>query len=150
MKSIDRLIGLVFILLSLGVCLVSFRLQGGSLEIPSHMIFPLMLGLALLIISIVFFIQSKSSSLPSFSEFFTKGEGSKIIYLLGIFFLCVLILEPMGFMVSIFALMFLLLIGIGGKTVGKSILYSLIISLSTYLLFTRLLAVRLPKGILWF
>ncbi len=150
MKSVDRLSGLFFILLSVILCLTTLELPGWSLESPGPVVFPLLLGLSLLILSIIFFVQSRSSPSSAFSSLFSKGEVLRVIYLLGAFFLCVITLEWIGFVVSIFALMVFLLTGIGGKRIAGSIFFSLISSLSIYVIFTRLLGVRLPRGVLWF
>ena len=149
MRSTDKLSSIFFILFSLAICLASLKLPKGSLSDPGPMAFPLLLGISLLILSVAFFVQSKSSLLYRFSDLFAKGEGLKAIYLLGTFSLCVLIFESVGFLVSIFVLLLLLFKGIGGKTIMKSIFYGSIISVLTFLLFTRL-GIPLPKGILWF
>lgn len=150
MKNPDRLSGAFFILLSVAICLFALRLPGGTLGTPGPMVFPLLLGLSLLAISIFLFVQSKPSPLFRYSNIFPKGEVLKVIYVLGTFFLSFLIFEPMGFVISIFTLLALLFKGIGGKTIAKSILYGLIISLAAYLSFQHLLGVRLPKGVLGF
>jgi len=149
MKNLDRLSSLFFILLSIAICLGAIKLPGGTLSNPGPMFFPFFLGLCLLILSIVLFVQSGRSPLCNFSELFQKGEGVKAIYVMGTFALSAIFFEAMGFVVSMFILMVLLLKGIGGKTVMMSILYALIITLPTYFLFT-LLGVPLPRGPLWF
>lgn len=150
MKSVDRLSALFFILLSVTICFATLKLQGWSFESPGPIIFPLLLGLSLFILSIIFFVQSGTAPPSSFSALFPKEEGLKVIYLLGVFFLCAVTLEQIGFVVSIFALMVLLLTRIGGKRIAGSIFFSLITSLAIYLIFTRLLGIRLPRGVLWF
>jgi len=100
--------------------------------------------------SIFLFVRSRPSLLSSYFDIFPKAEVLKVIYVIGTFFLSILILELMGFVASIFILFALLLKGIGGKTISKSIFYGLIISLAAYLSFQHLLGVRLPKGVLGF
>lgn len=134
----------------MAICLFALRLPGGTLGTPGPMVFPLLLGLSLLVLSIFLFAQSKPLPLFSYSNIFPKGEVLKVLYVLGTFFLSFLIFEPMGFVISIFTLLVLLIEGIGGKTIAKSILYGLIISLAAYLSFQHLLGVRLPKGVLGF
>jgi hypothetical protein len=150
LKNPDKLSGAFFILLSLVICLFALRLPGGALGTPGPMVFPLLLGLSLLTLSLFLFTQSKPLPLFRYANIFPKGEVLKVIYVLGAFFLSFLIFEPMGFVISIFTLLALLIKGIGGKTIAKSILYGLIISLAAYLSFQHLLGVRLPKGVLGF
>ena len=150
MKNPDQLGGAFFILFSAAICLLALRLPGGTLETPGPMIFPLLLGLSLLALSILLFTQSKPSAQISYASIFPKGEVLKVLYVLAAFFFSLLVFERIGFVVSILALLALLFRGIGGKTPAKSILYALIISLTAYLSFFHLLGVRLPKGALNF
>ncbi len=146
MKNPDRLSGAFFIFFSAAACLFAWRLPGGTLEIPGPMIFPLLLGLSLLALSIFLLAQSKPSAQISYANTFPKGEVYKVLYVLAAFLLSLLIFERMGFVISILALLALLFRGIGRKTIAQSILYALIISLTAYLSFYHLLGVRLPKG----
>ncbi len=150
MRSRDRLSGLFFVVLSLAMCLACFKLQRGVLELPSYMTFPLLLSLSLLITSIVLFVKSGPLSSLRPPKLFAEREGAKALYLLITFFFSLVLLEPLGFVISIFLLIALLLRGLSGKTAIKSALYGMAVSVSTYLFFTRLLAVRLPQGILTF
>ncbi len=150
MKSVDRLSALFFILLSVAICLATLKLPGWSFASPGPMVFPLLLGVSLLVLSIVFFVQSRTAPPSRFADLFAPGEGGKVIYLLAIFFVCAAVLERLGFVASIFALMVLLLTGIGRKRIAGSIFFSLVASLGIYFTFTRLLGVRLPRGVLWF
>ena len=150
MKNLDRLSGAFFFFLSVAICLFALRLPAGTLGTPGPMVFPLLLGLSLLAFSLFLFAQSKSSPLSSDSNLFPKGEVLRVLYVLGTFFLSFLLFERIGFVISISALLALLFKGIGGKTIAKSILYGLIISLAAYLSFHHLLGVRLPKGVLGF
>jgi putative tricarboxylic transport membrane protein len=150
LKNLDRLSAAFFFLLSVAICLFALQLPGGTLGTPGPMVFPLLLGLSLLALSLSLFAQSKSSPLSSDANIFPKGEVLKVLYVLGAFFLSFLIFDRMGFVISIFVLLALLFKGTGGKTTAKSILYGLIISLAAYVSFHHLLGVRLPKGILGF
>ena len=150
MKFSDRLSSLFFLGFSLFVCFSSLEIRDGSITIPNHMVFPGLVGLFLLAMSIVLWVQSKSSSVSSSCELFFKGETLKILYFSVTFSLCAFLLEPVGFVISILAFIVLLLKGIGGKPLGRSVVYGLIISLSTYLFFTYLLGARLPRGVLTF
>lgn len=150
MKNPDRLSGLFFILLSIAMCAFSLGLPRGTLGTPGPILFPLLLSLSLLAFSIFLFVRSRPSLLSSYFDIFPKAEVLKVIYVIGTFFLSILILELMGFVTSIFILFALLFKGIGGKTISKSIFYGLIISLAAYLSFQHLLGVRLPKGVLGF
>lgn len=69
---------------------------------------------------------------------------------MGFFFLFTFIFEFLGSVISVFVLMLLLMKVIGGNTIGKAVLYSSVITLSTYLVFVTILGVRLPKSSLGF
>ena len=150
MKNPDRLSGAFFILFSAAACLLALRLPEGTMGIPGPMVFPLLLGLCLLVLSMLLFTQSRPSAQISYANIFPKGEIFKVLYVLAAFFLSLFAFERIGFVVSILALLALLFRGIGRKTTAQSILYALIISLTAYLSFFHLLGVRLPKGALNF
>ncbi len=150
MTNPDRLSSGFFILLSVTICLFALQLPGGTLKNPGPMVFPFLLGLCLLILSVAFFVQSRGSRTSSDSRMVTKGEILKVAYLLGVFSFSIMILEPLGFEISLFVLLALLIKGIGRRTLVRSIFYGMIISLPTYFLFTRILGVRLPRGVFFF
>lgn len=150
MRNPDRLSGLFFILFSIAMCALSLRLPRGTLGTPGPIVFPLLLSLSLLAFSLFLFVRSKPSLLSSYFDIFPKAEVLKVIYVLGTFFLSILIFELMGFVISIFVLLALLFRGIGAKTILQSFVYGLIISLAAYFCFQSLLNMPLPKGILWF
>ena len=130
--------------------MLALRLPGGTMGMPGPMAFPLLLGLSLLALSILLYAQSRPSPQFRYSHIFPKGEVLKVLFVLGALFLSLLVFERIGFVISTFALLALLFRGIGGKTMVRSIVYGLIISLAAYLSFYYLLAVRLPKGVLNF
>jgi len=146
----DRPSSIFFFFLSVAICLASLQLRAGSFEAPGPMVFPLLLGLCLLLLSIILFVQSGPTSPANLSEVLSPGELVSVIYFMGIFFLCVFIFEPMGFVTSIFVLIVLLLKVIGDKKTVSALLYGLTMTLSVYLIFVKILGVRLPKGVLGF
>jgi len=150
LKNPDRVSGAFFIVLSVAILLFALRLPGGTLGTPGPRVFPLLIALSLLALSIFLFTQANPSPVFSYSNIFPRGEVSKVLYVLGTFFLSLLIFERMGFLISISTLFALLYKGIGRKTIAESILYGLLISLAAYLFFDHLLDVRLPKGVLGF
>jgi hypothetical protein len=149
-KSPDRLSALVFIALSVILCLGSLSLRAGSLHAPGPMIFPLLLGLCLLGLSIGLFLKRAPS--PSFrlSALFPRAEWRAVLQVMAIFFLFALVFERIGAVVGIFLLMLLLLKVMAGRTVVKAALYSAVVTASAYLLFVTLLGVRLPVNALGF
>ncbi len=148
MKNPDRLISVLFVLLSLGICLLALKLPGGTIRNPGPMAFPLLLGLCLLGLSLALFLQSKPSF--SLSRIFPGGEMRKVAFVLGIFFVSIVTLEGIGFVASITVLLGILFYRTGGRTILRGFSYGLVISIVVYLSFKYLLGVNLPKGILTF
>ena len=149
MKSPDRLSGAFFIALSVIICLGSLRLRAGTLEAPGPMIFPLLLGVGLLVCSIVFFVKARASQ-PAPTVLFPRDEFRAVASVTGILLLFVLIFETAGTVISIFVLMLLLMKVVGGRTMRSAALYSSIITAITYLVFVVMLGVRLPRNVLGF
>jgi hypothetical protein len=151
MKHPDKYSSIFFLLLSVAVCAGSLYLPAGTVRRPGPMVFPLLLGVALGVLSITLLLQVyfRRSSTDS-SLRFDRGEIPKVIYTMVVFFLSTFIFEEIGFVLSIFILLVLILVVIGHKTILKSSLYGVVFSLASYLFMTRFFGVRLPKGLLWF
>lgn len=150
MKSPERLSAAFFIVLSVILCLGSLTLRAGSLDAPGPMIFPLLLGLCLLVFSVALFVRSGSSPRSGVSHLFPKAEWRSIACTMAVFFAFTFVFEFLGLLVSTFLLMLLLMTVVGSRSLGKALVYSSIITVSTWLVFVAALGVRLPQGVLAF
>ncbi|WP_277584657.1 tripartite tricarboxylate transporter TctB family protein [Psychrobacillus antarcticus] len=135
-------IGLAFIVGSRSYVSTSYGSQVGS------NVFPTMLGVLTIILSIKLFIETFRYEKENKAEKVDFDYKKFFIILVATFAYC-LLLRPLGYVITTF--LFLL---IGFQTIqrGKtwiSVLIALIISISVYYIFVKLLNGTLPKSPVW-
>jgi putative tricarboxylic transport membrane protein len=148
MRNKRDMIGSVLLILTgIGVIVWSIRLQVGTLLKPLPGFFPLVVGLLLIGLSLILLVegwQGRGKAPQAFGEW---RPPSILVVSLGVY---ALILDPLGYVLAtiFIAAVTLRILGITSwKAVIRS---SLILSVGVYLLFSRLLGVELPAGILPF
>jgi len=136
-------------------CLASFfffeagRLNFGNMRVPQTGFFPKTLLVLVLVLSLCLLVQTlrqaetETRSQPIPSEGWIR-IGATLATLLGF----ALLLEWLGFFVSTFLLMVLLLRAIEAMRWPKVIVLALVTALVSYFLFAWLLGVPLPAGVL--
>lgn len=149
-KSLDARVALCFALLGLGVSTEALRFPGKPFDPGGAILFPLLGGLSLLGLAVILFLQSRGAAGRSLRELFARGEAPRVIFALGAFFVAAMVMEAVGYVLSMLAFVAVLLRVIGRKGVGESVLYGAGMAVATYLLFSQLLGVRLPRGVLPF
>lgn len=144
-------VALFLIIFSLYVCFNSFKLGLGTIQKPGPGFIPFGSGFCLGILTIILFIQTfwfdKSNKLEERKE---EIKWKAVIIASTGLFLCILILERLGFIISTILLVGFLLKFIEKKGWLTIILTSLIMTLASYYLFRVLLQAELPKGIFGF
>ena len=132
--------------------LISFeatRLPFGSIRVPQTGFFPSILAVLLLLFSIALLIQSRRQAGGESYEQSIKSEGwIRISITLAVMLGFALILEKLGFLLSTFTVMLLLLRVIEPQKWSRVIALALATSLISYFLFGRLLNIPLPAGVL--
>ncbi|OGP68733.1 MAG: hypothetical protein A2170_04785 [Deltaproteobacteria bacterium RBG_13_53_10] len=125
----------------------SVGLSVGSPRVPGPGFFPFCLSLVLVGVSLIIFFQGiKRSSLT-----LEKGlKRSRVAIALGAIFAFPLVPEPVGYLVSTFLLMWLLLKLMVKKAWWFAPGVACLISLASYILFKVWLKVLLPSGLLGF
>jgi hypothetical protein len=140
---------IVVTLLGLGIFVFSYsyRMGIGSLKSPGPGLFPFLLGLLLFLLSFckVVAIMKKSEG----SEKRTKGPiffGKLFLLLLSLMFYAIF-LNVLGYSIATFVTLLFIFRIAGYKSLPKISLYSMIIVVLSYFLFTSL-GVVFPRGIL--
>lgn len=142
---------LFLLLFGFFVSLQAWKLKLGHPTNPEEGFFPFCLGIALMIVSLMMAIRScgrkEADSEPAPALW--KGlQWKKGQFSLGILLLYAFSLEGLGYCLSTFGTMYLLLWVIGGKKWYMGLLISAIASFVTYSVFKMWLQVQLPRG-LW-
>jgi putative tricarboxylic transport membrane protein len=147
MKASD--IGSSFFLVILGgfIAWQSKKLSLGIPRAPGPGFFPFCLGL--LLIGVALAILARGLKQKKESQKTEVGKG-RVILVLGSVFAYSYVLEPLGYLLSTFFLMFLLLRMMARKIWWFGPVVACLITLISYILFKVWLKVLLPKGILSF
>ena len=135
--------GLTFAL-SLGMPIGDFRAAGTGL-------FPMILGILLMVLSGLFlaglvFAKRKSPAAPAAIPAETPF-GRQWMMFLGATVLAVAFFDTLGFPLTVFVLMALLLRSLGMQKWGWIALLSLASAVSAYILFVKILKIPLPGGL---
>lgn len=147
MQKFDRYSSLFWILLSVLICYYSYRLGIGTLGNPGSGFIFFYSGIFIGIMSISVFVTSFAKSDESQSGIFANINWMKIILTLSYIFIFAISLERLGFLITTFLLIGLLLRTIESKNIFIVIFVALAASLATYGVFELWLHIRLPKGI---
>jgi putative tricarboxylic transport membrane protein len=147
----DRGGSLFFLALGVYGLIFSLRLPYGHLNNPGPAMFPFGLSILLLLSGILWFIHGKGR--PEEKEEVNwrllkdQFMPFKIILTAAAF---IVALERLGFLVSSFFFILLLLVWVSGVRVRIALGFALIVSVGSWLFFGKLLEVQLPPGLLPF
>jgi putative tricarboxylic transport membrane protein len=140
--------GIFFLLLSIYVCGVSLKLGLGSLHKPGSGFISFWSGIILGILTLIMLIQdiwfNKANRAEEKKE---KTHWEAVILALAGLFICILIFERLGFIISTTLFVGFLFKCIEKKGWFVTILASLLMTLASYYIFRVLLQAELPKGI---
>lgn len=125
----------------------SQRLSLGSPRAPGMGFFPFYLGLLLIIIAIIIFFQGMKQ-IPSERE--TELRWGRVVLAMVAIFVYAFVLAPLGYLLSTFCLMLLLLTLMAKKAWWFAPALACLTSLVSYVLFKVWLGLLLPRGILGF
>lgn len=117
---------------------------------PGPGLLPVLLGFALLILSIIQLFSKDGLRSEDKEIFLTKEEAKRLGILLVVNIAAIVLLESVGFIVVITAFSFVILFFMDNWPFSKSILLSVGLSVVCWILFAVLFKLPLPEGILTF
>jgi hypothetical protein len=147
----DEIIGGIILFIFGGITvLLSLQMPIGTFRAAGTGLFPLILGIFLLILSGVFllnlFLRKKKELGKKDPEMKIHGSARNVILFLGTMALATLFLNPLGYPLISFLLMVALLRILGTRRWTLNILLSLVTAAAAYFLFVGWLKIPLPKG----
>lgn len=147
MEISDRWSGSFWLLLSILICIESYRLGIGSFHAPGTGFFPFWVGmvfgmLSLLLLILTFIREGKRVGITE------KVQWRSIILVLASLFLYAVVLEKIGFVVSTLLFIGALLMIIERKKWHIVVIIAILSTLTFYIVFQVWLQSNLPKGIL--
>ncbi|UKS66467.1 tripartite tricarboxylate transporter TctB family protein [Rossellomorea marisflavi] len=146
-NTMNKKMGIILAVISIIYLYFSFTLpEYPYVPVDSDAV-PIVLGFILLFLSVLLYF---SKSEENEEEKLPKGEGKVILAVLGFVLMFILLLEPLGFVLTTFLFISINSRFLGYKKWVSNIIVSLALPLSIYFLFVSFLKIQLPSGILPF
>jgi glucan phosphoethanolaminetransferase (alkaline phosphatase superfamily) len=150
LKRDEIVVGIVILLFGAITTLLSLKMPIGTFRMAGTGMFPLFLGILLMILSGAFilklFFQGKEGQVRKEVPIESAESPTQLILFLGAMVLATLFFNPLGYPLTSFLLMVALLRILGIKRWGQNILISVLTAVGSYFLFVKWLDIPMPKG----
>ena len=149
MKRHEIIGGIVIFVFGGITTLLSLRMPIGTFRSAGTGMFPLCLGILLMVLSSLFMLHLLLKGLAAEKRefiFATPGSAKQLILFFGTIILATLFLNRLGYPITSFLLMLVLLKILGMKRWFFSVLLSFVTAVVSYFLFVQWLKIPLPKG----
>ena len=140
----ERMTGLIILLIGLAIVWQASLLRLGSFRVPGPGLYPLILGLVTILLSLFLFIPrgvKRQGSSP-----FAGGTTKRVAGVYAVMLLYLAVLEYVGFLLASFLLVFFLFAVVGGGPLTRAVLRAFLVTALAYLLFGVILKGQLPKS----
>ncbi len=150
MKRDNLVSSAIFFLFGAVAVVLSCRMPIGSFRAAGSGLFPLMLGILLMLLSAFFFLKSLRPKAAAGDACPVKQRELllPVIFFMAIIAAAVLLLTPLGYPAVTFLLMVGLLRTLGFKRWPLNLGLSVLTAAGCYVLFVRWLSIPLPRGYL--
>ncbi|MGZ3494576.1 MAG: tripartite tricarboxylate transporter TctB family protein [Thermodesulfobacteriota bacterium] len=142
--------GIVIFLFGAITTLLSLRMPLGTFRMAGTGMFPLCLGILLMILSGIFilriFFQGKEELVSREAPNASSESPIQLILFLGTMVLATAFFNRLGYPLTSFLLMVALLRILGIRRWGQNILISVVTAVGSYFLFVKWLDIPMPKG----
>jgi putative tricarboxylic transport membrane protein len=150
LKKDEIIVGVVIFLFGGITVLLSLRMPIGTFRAAGTGMFPLILGILLMILSGAFilkiFFQGREGQVKKEASIESSESPIQLILFLGTMALATLFLNRLGYPLTSFLLLVALLRILGVKRWGLNILISVVTAVGSYFLFVKWLNIPMPKG----
>ena len=155
LKKRDAVSAICWITLGSVILIWSASFPFGKRDAPGPAIFPLLVGLILICLGMVLFVQARKRDEVKGEEnlvpLIPRGTAfRRVAFSLGGMLLSAVLLDHLGFLLTFFCLILFLVRAVQPQEWGKDTFYAVIFTLAAYMLFQVLLKTTLPKGFLGF
>jgi putative tricarboxylic transport membrane protein len=150
LKRDEIVVGIVIFLFGAVTTFLSLKMPIGTFRMGGTGLFPLCLGILLMILSGTFilkiFFQGKEGQVKKGASIESSASPMQLILFLGTMALATLFFNQLGYPLTSFLLMVALLRILGIKRWGLNILISVVTAVGSYFLFVKWLDIPMPKG----
>ncbi len=152
MRKSSLIAGIAFLAFSVTVMVASWSMEYYSSIGPGPGFFPFWLSLILALLSAIWLFQTfrsapKTGDKKENDTLFPRGGGLlRLLSIVGALCFMIVLMEPLGFQLPMFAFMIFLLIVLGRVKIGTTLVIAAIGSFGLFRVFTMLLDVQLPQS----
>ena len=152
MKHKNLIAGIFWLCLGILFSLWATSYNIGSITQPGPGFLPLILGILIAVFALIILAQGwKADPAKEKAVSFSLPAGwKKIAYVILVLLFTAFAFEKVGYLITVFLLIALLMLGKGLRSLRKAILTALLTALGVYLVFILLLEQPFPRGILRF
>jgi putative tricarboxylic transport membrane protein len=155
LKKRDAVSAICWITLGSVILIWSASFPFGRWDSPGPAVFPLLVGLILICLGMILFVQAKKREAGKSEEkvvpLIPHGAAFRRVALsLGGMLLSAVLFDHLGFLLTFFCLILFLVRGVQPQEWKKDTFYAAVFTLAAYVLFQVLLKTTLPKGFLGF
>ena len=147
-KAKAGFVAVVFLLLGVWICFEALQVPLGSFRMPGAGFFPLLLGVTLGVFSLMLLGTSLLS--PAGAPTPVRPERPEVLYLVGIIFVAAWLFEPAGFLLSMALFASVVMKVLGTMNWVTAVVLAVVGSVTAYVVFSRVLLIALPSGLLPF
>ena len=147
MLKADQVAGGAFIALGIFVFAIGIDLPFGSVSAPGAGMMPKLMAALMMLFAAVIMLPSRESR--PFAEIDWSDRGHAVLLVL-ITAAATLAYRPLGFLITMAALLFALLVVVERRNVVPAAIYSVALTVFAYWLFGKALKSPLERGLLWF
>lgn len=150
MKYADLTIRIFWLVVGLLISILSTSYPIGSLTRPGPGLFPFILGLLLIFLSLILLLlgEAKKATLANQKAPPLFGEWKRLGYTVLILLLATFFFETIGYLFTLFFLLFVLMLGGRSQSWKTILLIALLSTIGVYLVFVFFLNQQLPRGFL--
>jgi putative tricarboxylic transport membrane protein len=147
----QRVAGLIFLSIGIYGLVFSVPLPWGTWEEPGPGLFPLAVSVLLSLAGIMKIFQDKGKEEGGRTDWREIARGFLTpMKILGITLVFILVLERLGYLLATPLFMFVLLLWVCRYRIRVALVLALVIGVGSWYFFDKILAVKLPQGILRF
>ena len=147
MRRPDQIVGLVWLALGIGIAVGALDLGLGELHMPGIGFMPFLVGVSLGISGLILLVAATAKGKGD-EQIWEGQRWNNVVLPVSALLAYIFLMEPLGFLISSFFLMFLLFkITAPGRFISPLVSSAAVVLLS-YMIFFVWLKVSLPKGFL--
>jgi len=149
MKHSDTISGLFWLFIGLGLSVWSLTYETGRLTQPGPGYLPLALGIILILLSLILLVGQRKRASGKKQTVFSSPDGrgwKKVVYTVLILAVAAFFFEKVGYLITFFVLIVLLMKGVGSQSWKRILLTAILATLGVYIVFVLLLDQPLPRG----